>query len=230
MDLLASCSVDEALSFEGRLVLPNEDSKKPNRVYLNVVVGSECSYSNEEVFEKLSSVDKNVLKSITFMVDEGRLAKNIPDAFNEKVFNEYTNELFLSSNTEPEESSDIVKLVRVDKDFSDMRYVLNSCKQDKNVRFIGGKLLNIDGVRIGRFDSGKEKMSPYFEDMYDNFVEVELNNLKGIQEIVKKVRKKAKELEGNSKDKKVSKLKSPRKPKRLEVFNSLFADNNEDEF
>lgn len=230
MDLLASCSVDEALSFEGRLVLPNEDSKKPNRVYLNVVVGSDCSYSNEEVFEKLSSVDKNVLKSITFMVDEGRLAKDIPDAFNEKVFNEYPNELFLSSNTDPEEYSDIVKLVRVDKDFSDMRYVLNSCKQDKNVRFIGGKLLNIGGVRIGRFDSGKEKMSPYFEDMYDNFVEVELNNLEGIQEIVKKVRKKAKELEGNSKDKKVSKSKSPRKPKRLEVFNSLFADNNEDEF
>ncbi len=32
MDLLASCSVDEALSFEGRLVLPNEDSKKPKSV------------------------------------------------------------------------------------------------------------------------------------------------------------------------------------------------------
>lgn len=163
------------------------------------------------------------------MVDEGRLAKDIPDVFNEKVFNEYPNELFLSSNTEPEESSDIVKLVRVDKDFSDMRYVLNSCKQDKNVRFIGGKLLNIDGVRIGRFDNGKEKMSPYFEDMYDNFVEVELNNLEGIQEIVKKFVKRRKSLKEILKIK-VSKSKSPRKPKRLEVFNSLFADNNEDEF
>ena len=116
-----------------------------------------------------------------------------------------------------------------------MRVLKEVCDKYPTVRFIGGNLLGVEGVRIGRYDEGKDKCSPVFKDIYDNFVEVDLEDLDNLQEIVKKTRKKA-ESQIKEKTKKKSKSakaksstpKEKKVPKRKEAFSKLFSTNEVD--
>jgi len=223
MQLLASCNLEECKGFNGKLVLPNEDNSKPDKVFLNVVRTKEDG-SNLEFFAELP----DSVKCVTFL----KPVSKIPDKWKGNVFNELTLEEAKSSELPNIEG--ITNLVKLPKDFSDMREV-KELSEKLNVRFIGGNLLGIEGIKIGRYDTGKEKMSCVFKDMYDTFVEVDLNNLDGITEIVKKTRKKAEGL-GKIKEKKAKKTKSgkpkePRVPKvskRSVAFNNLFSEAEEE--
>lgn len=229
MKILASCDIDKAMSFNGKLVLPNEDEKKPDKVMLNVVVGEGCEYSNEEVFRKATELGSNLVQCITFMVEQGRFAGYVPTGWEGKVFNEYSADYYNDPNTPVCKKA--VSLLRLPEGYSDMKTLYEVCSEHSDVRFIGGHLLGIDGIRVGRFDTGKDKMSPVYKDMYDYFVEVDLNDLSGLQEIVKKTRKKAEGLDSGSKKPRVKKQKSEKKPpKRVLAFNSLFSEDEEDEF
>lgn len=229
MKILASCDLRKALNFNGKLVLPNEDEKRPDKVMLNVVIDSSCEYSNEEVFQKVSELDKGLVKCITFMVEDGRFASYVPTDMEGMVFNEYSLDYYIGGSIP---MSMATSIIRLPKGYSDMRTVLDICKKDNSTRVIGGYLLGIEGIRVGRFNDGKDKMSPVFRDIYDTFVEVDLNDLDGLQEIVKKTRKRAERLlSGDSKRKpRVSKPKVKKVSKRVEAFNSLFSDEEGVEF
>lgn len=208
MILLASCTPEQCNNFNGKLVIPNEDNKKPDKVLLNVIL------------EKGQSIPKNAY-CITYKDNE------VGEILPEKTFMEVPFDKLEA--TIPVD--DVVTLVRLPEGYCNMRELYNICSSRPDVRFIGGNLLAIEGVRIGRFDDGKEKMSPVFNDMYDNFVEVDLGDLDGLQEIVKKTRKKA-ESTGEKKTKKSSNksTKSPVKKKnsKIEVFGKLFGGNCEE--
>lgn len=223
MQLLASCSLEQSKTFNGKLVLPNEDQKKPDKVFLNVVVKD----GDVGVYNMLSGNEK----CVTFI---DKAPSHCPEKLKGKVFYEVSLADFLEGF---EKVEDVITLVKLPSDYTNMRFLQDACKDHPDVRFIGGNLLAVDGVRIGRFDEGKDKMLPVFNGIYDSFVEVDLNDLDGLQEIVKKTRKKAENLDGESKTKKSksgkvsSKEKAPaKKPKRLEAFNSLFSSEGEDDF
>ena len=221
MQILASCSLEEASRFNGKLVLPNEDAKKPDKVFLNIVADGRESM---DVFKKVDEIPS--VKCITFV---GGGISYVPTGYSGSVFVEKTLEEALSENVSY--PSGVVVLVRLPKDFPNgaynMQTVYELSVKNPNMRFIGGSILGIEGVRVGRFDSGKEKMSPVFSDIYDTFVEVDLDDLSGIQEIVKKTRRRAEH---------IMKEKKPRAPKEKKVsrwvqaFNSLFGDSGEVEF
>lgn len=230
MQILASCDLDKAMSFNGKLVLPNEDEKKPDKVFLNIVVDENCEYGNDEVFRKASELGKDLVKCITFKVNNNRFANYVPTEWSGRVFNEYLADSYYDANMPVCKSA--VSLLRLSDDFSNMRLLLEECKEHPDVRYIGGNLLGIEGVRIGRFDEGKDKMSPVFKDIYDSFVEVDLNDLDGLQEIVKKTRKRAESAEGGKKPrvKKPKQKSEKRVSKRVAVFSSMFSDIEEEEF
>jgi len=97
------------------------------------------------------------------------------------------------------------------------------CTKYPYARIVGGNLLGVEGVRIGRYDTGKDRMSPVFNEMYDSFIEVLLKDLDGIQEVIKRNKKKIKSM--------VEKEKKPREKKeskRLVSFNTLFGGNQEE--
>lgn len=230
MKILASCDIDKAASFNGKLILPNEDDKKPDKVTLNIVVGEGCEYSNEEIFKKVAELGDNIVECVTFKVEEGRFASYVPTGMEGRVFNEYSSEYYYNPNTPVCEKA--VSLLRLPEWYSNMRNLYDVCREHPDVRFIGGHLLAVDGVRIGRFDTKKDKMSPVFKDIYDCFVEVDLNDLDGIQEIVKKTRRKAEKMfsDGSKRKPRVGKPKVKKVSKRVEAFNSLFAGDAEEEF
>lgn len=230
MKILASCDIDKAMGFNGKLVLPNEDEKKPDKVMLNIVVDGCCGYSNEEVFRKASDLGKDIVQCITFKVEEGRFASYVPTEWEGKIFNEYSAGYYDDPNVPVCDKA--TSLLRLPDGYSNMRVLYDMSKKYPNVRYIGGHLLGIEGIRIGRFDTGKDKMSPVFKDMYDAFVEVDLDDLNGLQEIVKKTRKKAEKMfsDGTKRKPRVGKPKVKKVSKRVEAFNSLFAGDAEEEF
>ena len=224
MQLLASCSLEESKKFNGKLVLPNEDKSKPDKVFLNIVVNEDSDAS--EVFQSLSGNEK----CITFPKENP--ATFCPTSLQGRVFNE-CNLDDLNNGYQVGKVEGITTLVKLPEGYSDMRNLRVLCDMYPSIRFIGGKLLGVDGVRIGRFEEGKDKMTPVFDGIYDTFVEVNLSDLDGIQEIVRKTRKRAEGMMADSKHKRVKgksggSSKPKKTPKRLETFSKLFSSEEEE--
>lgn len=226
MELLASCNLAQARQFNGRLVVPNEDEKRPDKVFLNV------EYNGEDMSEFIETVGSNSLvKCVSF--DKEFPLSSVPESLKDKIFvystiDDIANPCFV-------QQEGVTYLIKLNDDFPNqqkykvtLKDLSKMCKDYSNVRFYGGNLLAVEGLRIGRFDTGKDKMSPVFKDIYDTFVEVRLDDLEGITEIVKKTRKKA---ESGEKVKRTPRVAKPKKPKKqLEAFITLFGGEDEEEF
>lgn len=212
MNFLASANIEEANSFSGKLQIPNEEGKKPHQVLLNVVVTDDPSWQG-----KVTGKEKCVTLKSPMPVPV-----SIPDTMKGKVFYETSMEELgtVMSETIPE---GLVVLARLSDDFSNMRKVWDCSRKYSDVRFIGGNLLAIPGIKIGRFDS-KHK-SIVCNGVYDDFIEVNLSELDNIQEVVKKVKVKVVDGEEviSKKRKGERKPKKEKKPdKRVAALNSLF--------
>ena len=220
MLIVASCSLSEAVEVNGRLVTVDEEGNKSDRVLLNV----EISESDTDVPEMLKKIPKGTVKFFTVDSDIA-VDTDLP------VFRSYTLEDALENGMKTE----YIPLVNVGDDFPNanvnMRTLYELSLSHPGVRFIGGRLLALNGISVGRFDEGKSKMSVNYSDVYDNFLEVKLSEIDNLKEIVKKSRKKLEDAEDNPKKKKVSKEHKPGKAsKRVAAFSNLFSDVEEVEF
>lgn len=228
MELLASCSLEQARGFNGKLVIPNEDSKRPDKVYLNVEY-SESDGSAEQFLERVSELDKSLVKCVSFPEEYAGVL--VSEDWKGRVFVYTTLDTVVQGVNYPE-SDGVISLIRLDEDYPSEKYIptlrdlARVCENNPNVRFVGGNLLGVEGLRIGRFDNGKDKMSPVFKDIYDTFVEVRLDDLEGLTEIVKKTRKKAESGEGGKKKPRVAKAKKPKR--QVEAFMTLFGEEEEE--
>lgn len=220
MLIVASCSLSEAVEVNGKLVTVDEEGNKSDRVLLNV----EISESDTDVSEMLKKIPKGTVKFFTVDSDIA-VDTDLP------VFRSYTLEDALENGMKTE----YIPLVNVGEDFPNanvnMRTIYELSLSHPGVRFIGGRLLALNGISVGRFDEGKSKMSVNYSDVYDNFLEVKLSEIGNLKEIVKKSRKKLEDAEDKPKKKKVSKEHKPGKAsKRAAAFSNLFSDVEEVEF
>ena len=232
MQLLASCTLEQAMGFNGKLVIPNEDEKKPDKVFLNVEYSAEDG-SVDDFFSKVSTLSKNTVRCVSFPVG---ILSSVPEEWKNRVFIKNTIDE-IQQGLNYSEVSGAVDLIHLDADYPSKKYkatlrdLVSICNEHPSVRFYGGNLLAAEGLRIGRFDEGKDKSSPVFKDIYDTFVEVNLNDLDGLKEIVSKTRKKA-EMSEDSKGKKArvrSKQPKERKSsKRAEAAMKLFGGMEEE--
>lgn len=196
--LLASCSYEKAKSFRNKLVLvTDKDVKKPEEVQLNIITDTP-----DEVLKNGLGVAKCLTSSVNPSFCPDNLKGNV---FHEVLYEDYNGVT---------EVNGVVCLVRLPEGFCDMRKLceMSSVNEqyddvEHKVRFIGGNLLEIPGVGIGRYNKGKEKMSSVFNGVYDFFKEVSLDEIK-VQEVMSKVRSvnkvgsKPKSVASNSKTKK----------------------------
>lgn len=215
MEILASCTLDESTKFEGKLLLEGEEGSKPDKVFLNVVV-------EDGNLGILNSLNSNI-KCVTYKGEVDFSGIKVPE---NKIFMEVSYPVDEVPNVEG-----VTTLVRFPDGFSDMRAVYNLCSKHPNIRVIGGNLLNIDGVRIGRYGAGKDKGSVVFNGVYDQFLEVPLSELGNLKDVVKKARKK---LESSDSEKRTKTPKEKKAtPKRNNIaksFSSLFSNTEEEEF
>lgn len=212
MKILAGCTIEEALKFNGKLTIPNEDKKTPDKVVLNLQI------------EEGDKVDfKSLPKAVEVITVNGVSSMKVPESYKGKVFNSLSLEAYDSLE---EYNSEFPLLVMLPEGYCDMRTLKRECEKNSYVRFWGGNLLGIEGVRIGRYDSGKDKMLPSFCGVYDNFMEAKLGELSGIVETLSKNRKKLETVEKKGKSKSKSKKSNSEgkssKSKKKEVVSKLF--------
>ena len=229
LEILASCSLKAASKFNGKLVLPNEDSKRPDKVFLNIEY-SESDGSVADFFAKVGILESS-FKCVSFNVDISD--EDIPEEFSGKVF--LYKDITSCFDSELPLGRKFTYLVKLPGDFPDkdlykfsLRDLVDLCNKYPNIRFVGGNLLKIRGLNIGRFPEGRKDSMYIFNDIYDSFVEVNLEDIDGLKEIVKKVRVKA---DGTKpRLSKSSKSNSGSKTKRVVAFKTMFGDDEEVDF
>lgn len=212
MEILASCSLEDSLKYNGKVVLPSEEKKSPDKVSFNIIVED----GDEGVYKNLKGNER----CITF---KGKNASFCPTELYGKVFNEVSLEDLKEDKVQT--VNGITTLVRLEDSFTDMRELYDLSKKYPGVRFIGGYLLKIEGVGIGRYDEGKDKLPPVYKEMYDRFLEVELKDLDGLQEVIKRNKKKL-ETSEKIKKRKEGKSKEKKESKRVAAFSSLFGNSS----
>lgn len=198
--LLASCSYEESKKYNSKIVLVSEEenNKKPEEVVLNIVTDNP-----NEVFVG----GKGVAKCVTTTVSPNYC----PNELKDNIFRLYN--LGDDLSTVEEEIEGVVPMLVLPEGYSDMREVYNIAVKYPRLRFIGGNLLEIPGIKIGRYDKGKEKMPAVFDGVYDMFSEVNLADIK-VQRVLSKARSKS----NSSSSKKSVSTKS----KKTETFSKFF--------
>lgn len=204
--ILASCSYEESKKFNSKIVLVSEEesTKKPEEVLLNIVTSEPDVVINSGI---------GVAKCITTDVSPS----NCPSNLEGNVFRVYNYGDDLS--TVESEVVGVVPLLVLPSGFSDMRELLNIMEKYPRLRATGGNLLEIPGIRIGRYGKGKEKMSSVFNGIYDIFREVELSDIK-VQRVMSKIR--TNPVKGGSRG--TSSKKSSSKIKKIETLKKFFGD------
>lgn len=217
MIFLAKCNEDEVKSIKGKLFIPSENEKKDDKVFINLSVLN----GDADVLNRLSGNEY----CVTF---DGITIDSLPDDLPAFIKGRVFNKVLYSDFCKNKDvySVDVPLLVELEEGFSDMRVLYNYCMKYPQVRFIGGKLLGIPGIRIGRFEEGKEKMSSVYEGMYDSFVETSLSELNNIKEVVRRV--KTRVTDDSSDKKRVKKEKVVKPNKKVASFKKLFNDEEVD--
>lgn len=170
--ILATCSLDEARNFNGRLVSGGE------KVMLNL----KASVADMESACK-ELVGNNQVYCVTLDGWNNEVLPEVPESKKGRVF--------ITSSLEGvrEIPSGYTQYLVLPKGYSDMRKVYDVCMKYPNVRVSGGNLLEIPGVRIGRTDDGKDKMSSSFNGIYDAFLEIDLKDLDNLEVIKSRLSK-----------------------------------------
>ena len=203
--ILASCSLEEAKKYSNKLVVVSDvEGKKLEEVQLNVVTSNP-----DEAMSKGVGVAKCITTDVSPSI--------CPDKYKGNVFRVYK---YPNIEGVDDEVDGVVPLITLPEDFSNMREIFDMSQNHPNVRFIGGNLLEIPGVKIGRYDKGKEKMSSHFFKVYDIFREVDLNTIK-VQEVMSKIRSKS---ASGSRVKKSAQKKPSVKAKKVETFAKFFGE------
>ena len=214
VEILASCSYQDSLKFDGKLVIEGDEDSKSDKVSLNVVVDDP---------DTLITNVKPCVKCITFTNGVDPKKVEGVDIFNEVPLQQYLDGVLSFDDWS-------ITLVRLPDNYSDMRTVKSICSSD-GVRVVGGNLLNIDGVKIGRYDNGKEKGSPVYNGIYDQFLEIPLSDIGNLKDVVKKARKRLdSSKEGTSTKTPKEKKLGTKKADIAKSFSSLFSGNEEEEF
>lgn len=212
--ILASCSVDKAIE----------------------KCDASLSVGNEKVFLDVEVVEENLNRALTLLLKSksvktvtieggysgGKLGVEIPAGKAVFAVSDYPEVYDVGS-------LGIKALVQLDSNFCNMKELYDLTKKYPNteIHFVGGKLLEIPGIHIGRFDEGKEKMSSYFDEVYDAFLEIPLDELKDVEVIRSKLSKKTLALlNGEDVDSEPKARKAKAVPKLREAFSSLFGEES----
>lgn len=116
-------------------------------------------------------------------------------------------------------------LVRLPDGYSNMLELHKKSMRRPNIRFVGGYLLQVEGVNIGRYDKDLQSHDGVFLGAYDEFVEANLDELSDIKKVYSKVKK----VVSSDSDKQEKKKEKKKVGSTLSTsFNRLFGDEDDD--
>ena len=206
--------IDGLDKYRGKLVLVSEDEKaKAEEVYLNIDLRG--SHDLDSALIEVSKLPSSCIKCLTI----SESVSSVPSNLKGRVFRVYKyNSLEGSTLSNPE---GVIPLIELPDGFCDMREVYAIAMKHDGVRFIGGNLLEIPGINIGRFDDGKDKMSAVYNGVYDIFREVDFSSIE-VKEVLPKTKSSGTIKRSSAKKSSTVSKKSTPKSRKSESFSKLF--------
>ena len=160
MKVLVSCNLDD---FKTNCIENKVFEKGSDTLYYNIEVSTEEELKEAESFRN----NERVMCITALDIDLNG------NCFKEITLDDVDNLSFAPSNT----------LCRLPDGFSDMKRVDDIRRKLNGIRFIGGNLLELPDLKIGRYDEGKEKLGSVFNGIYDTFLEVRAEDIDNLEEI-----------------------------------------------
>lgn len=220
MKIIADCSYEDARKYKGKLNIELEDGKTAN-----VKLAVECASLEE--YEEIKGNKAVEYLDCLFDLPEGY-------AVEKKTFRKYS--LDDKDKIEASEVEGVIPLLKLPEDFADMYLLSEKSKEVEGLRLLGGKLLGIEDVRIGREDveDKNKKLGIFYDGVYDLFQEVNLSELENLNEIVSKrserLEKALTDKEFKAKNRKPKKAGKSGLSKKITAFEKLFSSDKEEVF
>lgn len=148
--------------------------------------------------------------------------EEVPSHCKGRVFSEYT----LEGISEIPVNPSIVPLVRLPKGYNKMMELKTLSEKYSDVRFVGGSLLSVGGIKVGRYDAKPSILCDIF---YDNFLELSLDELPSSTSLLQEAQNRLSLYQSKPSKTKSTKAKpkSKAKPKqnsKAAVISNLFSD------
>ena len=221
--VVAECSLEKARECSGKLLSGDE------KVLLNIVV--------TKVEDIISAFNyKNEVKNVKYVtVRNIKNFSELPSLVGADISSEEGSGVFFESKY-GDLSADTLRditdrgytcLVRTSGNHTELetptlRDIYNLCSEVRNLRVIGGTLVELPGIRIGLSDAGRDKLGGIYKDTYDNFLCVDIADLDNLEVIKSKFSKKASSSEPNApkppKPPKAPKEPKEKKPSKKEIM------------
>lgn len=201
---LAGVDLQKASSITGPIGIPRENITRSGEVkgviYDDVLLNLEYGVAEERPLDILLNSNVDFMDNVTCVtVDagyEGLSDMILPEEWKGRVFVYSDLEEFLNGTNEIYRAG-IVSLIDVSPEHKDLRGLLEIGKLYSNARFIGGRFLMIDDLKVGRFEEGALKgvkgIGPtgVAEGVYDVFTEVKLEELSDVVSKPRRIKKAA---------------------------------------
>ena len=222
--IIATCDYDTARMYRNKVLSTKVGSKK-YRVYLRVF-GDE---TNIKDLIEMARFSRNIIMvdyQGSDMSEEYRgITKDLTCGCHViNIFN-YGNNITIEDveSLSKEVPNGVTAVINMPDDYTDLRFVWECCNKYPNIRFSGGNLFVIDGVRLGSIGIDiYEKFSiKYSVDAYTGKYGVDVKDLDELELIVTDKPEKS----SGSKKEKTGGSKSQSKPKKL-LFSSLLNSNS----
>lgn len=190
---LAGVDLQKASTISGSLGIPRENitrtGEKKGVIYDDILLNLQYGIAEERPLDILLTSNVDFMDNITCVTVnagyDGLADLILPEEWKGRVFvsadlDEYingTNEIYRPG---------IISLIDVSPEHKDLRGLLEIGKLYNNARFVGGRFLMVDGLKVGRFEEGALKgvkgIGPtgVAEGVYDVFTEVDLSELSDV--------------------------------------------------
>lgn len=201
---LAGASLEKVSSVEGPLGIPREKVNSKGEVtgvvYDDILLNLEYGFNRSEerpleiLLGRSTDYMENVMSVTVDPSYEGLADIVIPEEWAGRVFVPCKLSDYLEGSYDFY-AKGIVSLVYVDEKYDDLKTLLDIGNMYKSVRFTGGRFLMVDGLKVGRFEDGSIKSikgtSPtgVAHGIYDAFTEVRFEDLTGVVEKPRKIKK-----------------------------------------
>lgn len=220
MEILASCTYNESLMYDGKLFSEDEEFNT-DKVSLNVVIdGTEGTISGFNSNVRCLTFIKDVNYS-HYRFNRDRMFR-LYEYYGDGSLVDFVGSLNLSTS--------ITNVIKLPKTYSNMRDVKTVCI-NYGVRVIGGNILMLDGVNIGRYNTGKDGGTILYNELYDQFLELPLSEIQNLKEVIKRCKKKLEDKDSSSSSKNAKEKKNISKKVDIsKSFSTLFSGVEEEEF
>lgn len=184
--VVVECPANKIKKYTGKLMSGDQ------RVYLNIIVKNETEL--KDIFEYLNITENIKYITIRDFKEYIKLPEIEKETKSVPIFYEIPYGIFNVEELQEITEKGYICLIKLSGNLTEMetpnlRDIYRLSKTIKNIRFIGGTIVELEGIKVGLSDEEKENMGGVYKDTYDSFTVTTLKDIKNLEIIKSKFKK-----------------------------------------